>query len=239
MKRLSIRTLVFAILSLVFFLLLIFFRQPYPAYPLMSVQDILDLLTPLVLIPIYWMLFRSTGREDWKTEEAAFMVLAALWVMGQGIHLAANSINNLAGELAGEQVIDISGTSLDQLIYFLDEILSHYLWHLGVIGLAVLLIYREWLRPADDQTVWWAAISGGLLYGFTCFCIFLEGQTAAIGFPFSILISVFVLIWGRKKLTHQPILAFFFISFLVTVLLFSGWGLYHGSFPEFSDVGLI
>ncbi len=44
MKRLSLLTLVFTLCSIVFFLLLIFFRIPFPLYPLMSVQDALDLL---------------------------------------------------------------------------------------------------------------------------------------------------------------------------------------------------
>ena len=54
MKRLSLLTLRFAVLSVVFFLLLIFFRIPFTLYPLMSYQDALDVLTPLVLIPLYW-----------------------------------------------------------------------------------------------------------------------------------------------------------------------------------------
>ena len=62
MKRLSLLTLVFAILSVVFFLLLIFLRTPFGLYPLMSYQDALDLLTPLILIPIYWLLFRFAAR---------------------------------------------------------------------------------------------------------------------------------------------------------------------------------
>ena len=53
MKRLSLLTLIFAILSLTFFLLLIFLRIPFPLYPLMSIQDAIDILTSLVLITIY------------------------------------------------------------------------------------------------------------------------------------------------------------------------------------------
>ena len=50
MKRLSLLTLVFAVLSVVFLILLIFFRTPFAPYPLMSVQDALDILTPLVIL---------------------------------------------------------------------------------------------------------------------------------------------------------------------------------------------
>ena len=58
MKRMSLLTLVFAILSLIFFLGLVFLRTPFSLYPLMSYQDALDLLTPLILIPIYWLMFK-------------------------------------------------------------------------------------------------------------------------------------------------------------------------------------
>ena len=240
MKRLSLLTLVFAVLSVVFFLLLIFFRTPFMLYPLMSNQDALDILTPLVLIPLYWILFKyATGEGSSLVEEIAFMVLAAFWVAGQGMHLSANSINNLVAALAKKQVIDITGTSIYQLTYFYDEHLSHYMWHIGVLGFAALLIYREWRRPAGIVTTWWAATLGGLIYGFTYFCIFLEGQTVVMGLPFALIITLLTLIWGRKKLAQQPILAFFFIACLVAVVLFGGWRLYYGGFPQFSDVGLI
>ena len=240
MKRLSLLTLVFAVLSVVFFLLLIFFRSPFAPYPLMSYQDALDILTPLVLIPIYWMLFKyAPGEGSSLAEEIAFMVLAGLWVAGQGMHLSANSINNLAEALAKKQVIDITGTTIYQLTYFYDEHLSHTMWHIGVLGFAALLIYREWRRPAGIVTTWWAAILGGLLYGFTYFCIFLEGQTVVVGLPFAMIITLLTLIWGRKKLGQQPILALFFIACLVAVVFLGGWGLYYGGFPQFSELGLI
>ncbi len=240
MKRLSLLTLVFAVLSVVFFLLLIFLRTPFMLYPLMSNQDTLDVLTPLVLIPIYWLLFKaaaSNGSD--RAEEIAFTLLATIWVLGHGMHLAANSVNNLAEALAKKQVVDITGTDIYQLTYFYDEHLSHYLWHIGVLGLAVLLIYREWRRPAGIATNWWAAILAGILYGFTYFSIFLEGQTVVLGLPFAVGVVAFALISERKHLAQRPMLAFFFVACLLASLFFIGWGLYWRGFPQFSDVGLI
>jgi hypothetical protein len=240
MKRLSLLPLVFAIMFAFFFLLLIFFRIPFPLYPLMSYQDILDLLTPLVLIPLYWLLFKSAARgESPRAEEIAFMVLAALWVLGQGMHLSSNSINNLIEALAKKGVIDITGTDIYRLAYLLDEHLSHYIWHTGIMGLAALLIYREWQRPAGTRPLWWATALGGLIYGFTFFCLVLEGQTVPLGLPFAVIITLLTLIWGRQKLGQQPLLAFFFFAFLLATLLFTGWGFYWGGFPQFTDVGLI
>ncbi len=54
MKHLSLLTLVFSILFAVFFLLLVFFRIPFPPYPLISYQDVFDIL-------LRWCSSRSTG----------------------------------------------------------------------------------------------------------------------------------------------------------------------------------
>jgi hypothetical protein len=35
------------------------------------------------------------------------------------------------------------------------------------------------------------------------------------------------------------VLAFFFVVCLLAFVLFTGWGLYWGGFPQFSDVGLL
>ncbi len=240
MKRLSLLTLTFAILSLLFIILLVFLRFKFPLYPLVSYQDAFDILTPLVLIPIYWLLFRYAARDgSVVAEEIGFLVLAAVWVEGHGIHLSANSIDNLIEALARNGAIDIKGTDIYRLSYFFDERLGHYLWHIGMLGLAALLIYREWRRPAGAATIWWATILAGIVYGFSYFAIFIEGQTVALGLPFAIIVVLLALIFGRRKLAQQPVLAFFFVACLLAFLLFGGWWLYWGGFPQFSDVGLI
>lgn len=229
MKRLSILTLVFALLSLTFFLLLIFLRFPMPLYPLMSVQDTIDILTPLVLIPIYWLMLKGITRNQTSSwSEIFFMIMAAFWAAGQGMHLGANSINNLIGNLAKNQVVDVTTTDIYHLTYFYDEYLSHYLWHIGVVGLAALLIYESWRGLAQEKTDWRLIVPAGLLYGFTCFCFFVEGNTLVLGLPFVTIVVFLVLLWGRTKLARQPILAFFFISCLFALVLFIGWRLYWG-----------
>jgi hypothetical protein len=232
MKRLSLLALAFAFLSVVFFILLIFFRVPFPLYELISWQDALDHLTPLVLIPLYWLLFKAGGEGGTsRREEIVFIILAATWVLGHGMHLSANSINNLAEGLAKDGTINILNSSIYDLTYFYDEYLSHYLWHIGVLGLAGLLIYREWRKPAGVTTIWWATIVAGILYGGMLFAIIVEGNTVPIGLPFSALFTLFTLIWGRKKLANQPLLAFFFVSFLIAFIVIAGWGLFWCGFP--------
>lgn len=240
MKRLSWLILVFALLSAVFFLGLIFFRIPFPPYPLLNYQDIFDILTPLVLIPIYWALYRRAADEPSPAGETLFMLLAGFWVIGQGMHLAANAINNLSEALARQGTLDITGTQIYQLAYFLDEHLSHYLWHFGVIGLAVLLVWREWRNPQAHAANWWLLLPAGMLYGFLWFAIFLEGQTAIMGFPFALVFGALLLILGRRKVCTHPLTGFFFVTCVATILLLIVWLILYGfPPPQFSEVGLI
>jgi hypothetical protein len=239
-KRLSLLTLILAALSLAFVLIPIFLRIKFPLYPLVSYQDVFGVLTPLIFIPIYWLLFKHAANTKTSLgQEIAFMVLVSIWVEGQGIHLSANSIDNLIEAFARNQVINIKTTDIYNLTYFFDEHLSHYMMHIGMLGLAALLIFREWRNPAGLVTMWWAVILAGIIFGFFNFCTFIEGQTVALGLPFCLIIVLFAIIWGRNKLAQQPVLAFFSITCLVALLLFAGWGLCWGGFPQFSDVGLL
>ena len=40
-------------------------------------------------------------------------------------------------------------------------------------------------------------------------------------------------------MAQQPLLAFFFVACLVAALLFAGWRLYWGGFPQFTEAGLL
>jgi len=232
-------TLLFAILSLVFQVALIVLRAPFPAYPLTSWQDAIDLLSPLVLIPLYWVMYRrGSRRAAEEPSDLPFLIFATIWAVGHGIHLASNSIHNLADAEALGRELDIRGSDLYRLIYFLDERLGHTAWYLGILGLAAVLMWREARSPAGIATVWWAAVVAGVIYGFTCFCIFVEGQAVPLGLPFAAIVTAYAL-RVRRTLPQRPLAAFFGIAFLVALLLFAVWGIRWHGFPQFSDVGLI
>jgi uncharacterized membrane protein len=230
--------LAFAVLSLTFFILLVFFRIEFPPYPLMSYQDALDVLTPLALIPIYGLLFlRSAEDRPGLGAQVAFLVLAVLWVEGHAMHLAANSISNLMVGLSKRGVIDLGANNIFGLTDFFDEHLGHYLWHLGLFGLTGLLIYREWRRPAGLSTVWWVTIVAGVVYGFTLFAMTDEGNTVPLALPSCLVVTILGLVWGRPRLRQQPVLAFFLLSCGVAALLYIGWGLYWSGFPGLCEAG--
>ena len=233
MKRLSVIILVFAVVFTGLFMAPAFLSKQLSFYPLMKAGDLLDVFTPLILIPLYWLLFRlDADKAPSLKENLLFMLVAALWVEGQGMHLAANSIGHL---LKGAE-----GSDFYRLTNFYDEVLSHYLWHLSIIGLAALIVFRQWRNPfAEVQGISWQTISAGVIHGFTYFIIIIEGATTPLGVPFAVLLTLFGLIWGRKRFSRQPLLFFFFIASFVATLFFVGWGIYWQGLPEFSQVGII
>jgi hypothetical protein len=233
MKRLSAIILVFAIAFLVFFFGPPLLGKPFGPYPLMKIADVFDIFTPLVLLPLYWLLYRMSQKEPVNLYGIiAFFVFAAFWAEGQGMHLGANSIGHL---VEGTQTGDIY-----KLTHFYDEVLSHYLWHFGVIGLSAVIIFRQWKSPSHgEESPIWPVVLAGVIHGFSFFSIVLEGGTAPLGITFAVLVVLFALTWGRKKMSQQPLLTFFFISYALALLFFLGWGIYWQGLPQFSEVGII
>ncbi len=224
--------LVFALCFTAFILIPPFLSQPFPAYRLIHWADVLDLFTPLVLVPLYWVLFSDSGAIARKLRlTVLFLALAALWTLGQGMHLGANSISNLLG--AGT-------TNIHGIVHFYDEVLSHYLWHAGIAGLSILLVFAPALRPPTAPRVGWGIVlASAILYGLTYFLAINEGGTVPIGLPAAVLIPLVILAFHRRDLRTHNLVAFFFVGYLLAVVLFLAWYAYWGGFPEFSEVGLL
>jgi hypothetical protein len=231
--RLTRLILAFSLLSMVLFLGPALLSQQFVPYPLMRNGDVFDLLTPLVLIPLYWLLFQI--RRDLtpnQREMIAFLILSVLWVMGQGMHLAANSVSHLMEEMKHSDAY--------MLTHFYDETLSHYLWHMGIVGLSALLLYRQWRNPfpGTGATMRLTSVAGAI-YGATFFGVIVEAGTAPLGIPFVVIVGLFGLAAGRQQRKFQPLLVFFLVSSLVSLVLFATWAIYWGGLPQFSEVGLI
>jgi hypothetical protein len=201
---------------------------PLPGYPHMAVADALDLFTPVVLLPLYGRLLYEAHGVPSARVGAAFLVLAALWVEGQGIHLAANSL--------GHHVNDAAPEALRSLVYFYDEGLSHALWHSGVMGLSALCMWPGGRALAHDALG--VPLACSVVYGFTYFCMVIEGATAVVGVPFAVGAAL-VALRSRASLARRPVPLFFAAGYAFASLLFLVWGVWWGGLPEFSEVGLI
>ena len=146
------------------------------------------------------------------------------------MHLSANSISNLFGG---------GTTEAHTLIHFYDEVLSHYLWHLGIIGLSILLLAAPAAIPLYLAPRWGIIIPAAVLYGFTYFARIDEGGTVPLGLPAAPLIVVWLLVRKRNDIRTQNLVAFFFLAYVIALLLFAVWFARWGGFPEFSEVGLV
>lgn len=229
MKHLAYLTLGFSLLFAAMLLLPPFTPAQFGPYPLLKFGDVIDLFTPLVLIPLYWLLLK-TGRQPVYPvkENIGFLLLAALWVEGQGMHLAANAIGHLLEGMPQSQAYALTN--------FVDEYLSHYLWHAGVMGLSAVLIGGQWNNLNLRRRWIWPEGMAGVLHGFLFFIIVIEGNTVPMGFPFAVISSIGLGWRARHKLNQQPLLAFFFVAYLVATLLFIGWRVYWGDFRPFSQL---
>ncbi|PZC49077.1 MAG: hypothetical protein C1O27_000446 [Chloroflexi bacterium] len=208
-----------------------FLSFQFSPYDLVKWGDIVDLATPLVLLPLYWFLFQAGPRTPTVREVVAFLVLAALWVEGQGMHLGANSIGHLVSE---------TGTDLADLTHFYDEVLSHYLWHAGIMGLSALAVWREWrVQGAQGSVSLASLLPAAIIYGATFFVIVIEGATWPLGLPFAALVTIFGLTYARRSLMGRPLLSFFVGAHALTLVLFLAWAIVQGGLPEFSEVGII
>ena len=127
-----------------------------------------------------------------------------------------------------------------ELDLWLDETLSHWMWHVAWVALAILMLAaatRDTARRADRTSV--LAVVAGLVHGATFFLVSVEGVTALLGIPASILILAWCLAAGRRGLLRQPVVTFFLVSTVVTLIGYVVWGARNGwTLPEFSKVGL-
>lgn len=226
MKHLTRYTVVFSLAFAVFFIAPAFLSFPFPPYPLMKVGDAFDILTPLALMPLYWgFLRRASASEPSRQQFLVFVFLSALWVLGQGMHLSANSIGHL---LEGQESSDVY-----KLTYFYDELLSHYLWHSGVIGLSAMIMVASWRSAVNgEDTRLVAMIPAALIYGLNYVLLVLEGNTAPIGIPFALSAALLPLWFKRQEFALRPGLAFFTIAYLIALIFFAGWALVWGGLPE-------
>jgi hypothetical protein len=233
MGRISRLIVIFGVAYTLFIIGPAFFHGQYAPYPLIKWGDVLDVLTPIVLFPLYWLLFQS-GRDETPAlrQSLIFVALAGLWAEGQGMHLSANTI--------GHTLNTMQDTDAYEVTYFFDEHLSHYLWHIGVFALSGLIMWRSLRSPYPSaQTSLWPEAVAALFYGLTYFASTVEAQTTVIGVPFAIAAALFGTLRGRGKFKQSPVLAFFTIAHIIACVALLVWFIRWGGLPEFSQVGII
>jgi len=233
---------------LAFFHLLPPFLTRFFLWPL-SWGDTLDFLTPFAVIPFAYVLYSRLNRISQSSHSPvsssrslhilAKVILAVgflSYVEGHGLHLSANSIARL---LQG-----MEGTNVFKATYLFDEIISHFIWIVGLYLISLGLIIFAWrlsFKPFIRKSMILLS-AGAVLYGFTYTLEAIEGQTVIFAFPAAILGFLFALILymkGKRENSRNPILLFFMGAYFLCILLFLCWGISRSGFPQFSELGWI
>ena len=199
-----------------------------------TLQEAADLLTPVIVIPLAWYVFDLTGGLG-RIGLVAFLVIAAVWIEGQAIHLAANAVGDAVPPGAVEAFL---GTAPGDLNHWLDEFLSHWMWHVGWVALSILLLAAASRAPgAPAAGVSKTAAAAGLVHGATFFVVTVVGVTTLLGIPASIVLLAWSASLARRGLAGRPVVVFFLVASIVTLVGYVVWAATHGgTLPEFSKL---
>ena len=195
-----------------------------------TLQELLDLFTPLAILPLgaaaMW-LAGGTGPRWWL----ALLLVAIVWTEGQAIHLATNAIDDLI-EGSGSPAA-LEGPVYD-LAHWFDEVLSHWLWHIGWVGLSTLLLAAAATRgPWASLTAGAGAVTvaAGVIHGLVFGITTIEGVTALLGIPASA--ALLIGAWAVRR-HGSPVALFLGVSSAVTLAGYAIWAaLNDWTLPEF------
>lgn len=211
-------------------------------------SDFIDLLivAPLSLLCLVLLYehFQENNVPRWLRR--GFLVLAMLYLYGHAMHMTSNTIDTFSTEIRDYGTL--LPQDMSELVYYLDEILSHWILFLSRYGLLACLLVLEvrYLSSLVSGWIHWLAVGSGVLYGMADAVVFVEGQTVYL-LPIVLvgLGSLWIGLWKSSDFDLStfwragPVVAF------VTVLLPSmviGLGAYVwtvGGFKQFSELHLL
>jgi len=208
--------------------------------------DALDFLTPFAVIPIAFLLYLRISQINpqrflySRLQKISSRILLGLGILlyvdGHGLHLSANSIARLVQEANDPELFNA--------VYLFDETISHSLLDAGIFLISLSLViasYRIFLK-LNFLKNFIVLFLGACLYGFTFVVNSIEGQTVRFILPAAFIGFILSLIFYLKELKSEmknPLLLFFLIAYLISLILLLYWGIRYKGYPEFSELGWI
>ena len=188
------------------------------------VADWVDLLTPFAILGCAAMVLVRAGasRDQW----VLLGVGGITFTLGHGLHLAANSISNVADVVVAKAPI----------VHLWDEVVSHYIWY---TGLFLVMVAVAWALRDQEFRVGGIDVVVALLVAVTLVNTYIEGGVPWLGLAFLAAGVIGGLLWRPAAVSRLLL-----VVGGVGLLLLVGWGVYwlaaDGSwFPEFSELGWI
>lgn len=208
--------------------------------------DALDFLTPFAVMPVAFLLyFRICQINPQRFLYSRFQKVLSrillglgilLYVDGHGLHLSANSIARFVEEANDPELFDA--------VYFFDETISHSLLDVGIflISLSLVIASYRMFSKLNLLKNFIVLFLGACLYGFTFVVNSIEGQTVRFILPAAFIGFILSLVLYLKELKSEmknPLLLFFLIAYLLSLILLVYWGVRYKGYPEFSELGWI
>ncbi len=209
-----------------------------------------DFADMVILTPIYiavlLYLWIYMNRHDASMEMlVAFGIFGTLFIFGQGLHVAGNSINTFMTEVRDYE--SITPKDAYALIFFIDEVLSHLVLFGAMIGLiAVWLAFDSFIEaPPLLPNNRWFLLGAGLLFSGVLVYALIEART-----PYMIIAVVGVLgglwiwLWRRSDLPvgqfvkDRPFRTLVIILTVACSALMMAWAVVFGGFVQPSELGL-
>ncbi|HSO05504.1 MAG TPA: hypothetical protein VLQ92_13545 [Candidatus Limnocylindrales bacterium] len=188
------------------------------------IADWVDLLTPYAILGCAAMvLLRAWAtRGQW----VLLGVGGITFTLGHGLHLAANSISNVADQV-------VAGASI---VHLWDEVVSHWIWY---TGLFLVMAAVAWALRDQELAVGAPDVVVAVLVAVTLVNTYIEGATPWLGMIFLAAGLIAGLMWRPATVSRLLL-----VVGGVGLVLLVGWGVYwvaaDGSlFPEFSELGWI
>lgn len=188
------------------------------------VADWVDLLTPFAILGCAAMVLMRAGatRGQW----VLLGVAGITFTLGHGLHLAANSISNVADTVVAKASI----------VHLWDEVVSHYIWY---TGLFLVMAGMAWALRDQEFRVGGVDVLVALLVAVTLVNTYIEGGVPWLGLTFLGAAVIGGVLWRPAAVSRLLL-----VVGGVGLVLLIGWGGYwlasDGSwFPEFSELGWI
>ncbi len=180
----------------------------------------------LVFLPslLIYLLVLMAPRELTSFSRVATSVLAVVLIVGHAVHLAANQIHNVIDGQSGVTSIVIAAA------YFWDELVGHWLTHIGLVGL--LVTNAACIGAVDSgnksgSTLPFAAT--GALVGLFLGVSALEGHSVAIYMAFGAVIAFML---AKGKIPSLAVRVYLGSASAVLLALFAFWYGVFGAFVE-------
>lgn len=187
------------------------------------IVDFIDLvvLAPFFAVILYALHIEIMAHQSGKLQ-AISLGLVALFLYGHAMHVTANSINTFVTEVHDYRP-RIPDDAYD-LIYFLDETLSHYLIFTALF--ALLLLWSHTFRKlATRPTYMQRAMLGlGLLQGGAQTIAMIEARKVCLSFGLAVILGAYIYWQHRKGAPSSPIRVYVrgvAIALILTLVLYA------------------